>query len=359
MPRWQPATICCAPGSSLIMGHCARNLGQYDIARTYAEQAAAVMQQYEDLSGLAIVTSLQAELAQFQGQPREAIQLFKEALAQFRRLGDPLNESHTLNRLSNALYAVDETIEGREILDAGLKISQQLGDEMGAAGQYNGIAGTLINKGDYEGALEHYQLALAIAQRHQHKLAIAVCLSNIAAALMPLGRSEEAMPLVDESLELTVTANLPRWEAFALQTKALCHFDLQQHEPARKLLLRAYEIRKELGEDNLTYSTVANLILIDAHLGKLAEGERFMKIAEQLADLLGSNLPSFSAQRFHFALYHLRTAQGDEAAARTHIYKAHEIAQARLADPRKGGSTQQHLNAEIRAILDLVARLQE
>ncbi|MCA9988175.1 MAG: AAA family ATPase, partial [Anaerolineales bacterium] len=342
----------------LIMGHCARNLGQYEIARTYAEQAAAVLEQYEDLSGLAIVTSLRAELAQFQGQPREAIRLFKEALAQFRRLGDPLNESHTLNRLSNALYAVDETVEGREILDAGLRISQQLGDEMGAAGQYNGIAGTLINKGDYEGALEHYQMALAIARRHQHKLAIAVCLSNIAAALMPLGRIAEAMPLVDESLELTVTANLPRWEAFALQTKALCHFDLQEYASARELLLKAYEIRKVLGEDNLTYSTVANLILIDAHLGELAEGERFIEIAEQLADSLGANLPSFSAQRFHFAVYHLRTALDDESRARIHIFKAHEIAQARLADPRKGGSSASHLNAEIQAIRDIVARLQ-
>ena len=339
------------------MGTAHQILGEYEVASSYADQAMSIFREYEDLRNIALVQQLQGSIAQHIGHAREAIPLFKRALAHFRRTGDLLNIISVIRPLADALYGLDEAEEGRTYLEEALEISQLIGDEMGAASQYNGLGGVFLGRNDLSSAIEMYEKALAIATRHNHLQAMAVCNNNIASAQMSLGQYESSMARSRLAIASAREANLPRAAAFGLTTLGLCYYSQDLLTEALDVLHESFALRAELGEEVLLAFTATCLTLVYAKLNQPDSGRRYLDKAEELVAKNEANIPGFIVTRLHYSGYKLGLAAGNPEIAEMHILKAYDSVQKRINDPKSALHTDKSARSDIREIVEVAEKL--
>lgn len=227
------------------------------------------------------------------GRADEALRFFERGLEIQAELGNPVELARAYNNIAIGLMQQGMGAEAERYLEGGL---ERLGTVNFPAGRISlllnlGVAA--IMRRDFEVALERLDRAYAQAESIYSRRLQARILVNKAAALLELGRFDEALRLASEGQDIYGALNLPvqAWPSTALIGDLyLRKGDIGQ---ARRYLERAYHLAQRLG---LRTGNVAEVLQGLAHLyekeGNATAAARALDEAEQIY----SSLRNVSAQ---------------------------------------------------------------
>ncbi|HSH04741.1 MAG TPA: adenylate/guanylate cyclase domain-containing protein [Anaerolineae bacterium] len=215
-----------------------------------------------------------------------ALQLYEEALAIYRRLGDRRGEGRALNGLGNLASERREYATARRYYEQNLAISQAIGDRSGEAWAWWWLGQICLQQKQFEEALQHYRQTLSLRQEIGDELGVAMAWNHMGRAALynqdfELARQycRQANKFYDQLNELEGRFWAQWWGGNAIQAQADYATAAYQYEQLLKLepdeqhwhyrMVRgrlcqvyswqgAYEAAQREGEQALADSRLAN-----------------------------------------------------------------------------------------------------
>jgi tetratricopeptide (TPR) repeat protein len=195
------------------------------------------------------------------GDREHAGELFDQALAAARELGDPWTLARTLLVAAWAPYWRGEMHHARAMFEEALEVarSNPEGDPWAEARALVMLATVESETGDELRSLDLAAEALAIAEGSGDRFSTAVAREAVGSALRRLWRLEEALAHLDAAVAAFRELGA-RWElASALTSRGLAHRFAGRLEEALADLREAYRLCRELKERSLVTWTAAVL----------------------------------------------------------------------------------------------------
>ncbi len=161
-----------------------------------------------DLSALAVMNI--SNIHTRNNNHYKAIEYLLQALEYRQKAGDRKSESDILLNLGIAYYEMGEPYQAEDHYRQSLIIKEELGDDLpGMIKLYNNLGIISRFRGDDNKAMEYYASTLELSRQINDRQTEAVALSNLGALLMT-NNDKEALPLLQESLELARELNLKK-----------------------------------------------------------------------------------------------------------------------------------------------------
>ncbi len=307
------------------IGKVYRNLGLYEAARPYLEEAVRLRREAgESGPGLAVSLAELADLYRLLALFDEAAALLQESLQDMdsREAPDQLNLANSLFELANVYRRQGRYDEALPLCERARDLRVQVlgpNDPLVAATD-NSLAALAWNRGDYAEAEARYKQALVVWRQAygDNHADVAKGLNNLALLYHQLKRYDEAEPLYREAIpiyEKVLGAEHPRLGQ-ALNNLALVCFDQDRYDEAETYYRRALAIREAaLGPDHPDVAqTLNNLGNLARQQQRYAEADTLLHRALDIRGrVLGAEHPDVAwSQR---DLGALADARGDTAAA--------------------------------------------
>ncbi|ASC73061.1 hypothetical protein XM38_040230 [Halomicronema hongdechloris C2206] len=181
------------------------NLGQYEQALGYYQDALVIRQEIGDRAGEGVTLNNIGAVYDNLGQYEQALGYFQDALAISQEIGDRAGEGVTLNNIGAVYHNLGQYEQALGYYQDALAIRQEIGDRQGVGQTLNNIGGVYDNLGQYEQALGYYQDALAIRQEIGDRKGRAISLNNLGYVLENLEEPELAIVFLKQSVN--------QWEA--------------------------------------------------------------------------------------------------------------------------------------------------
>jgi len=296
------------------------NLGEARYWLGEFETAAPALQRALDLGGEDPKIRAQAsrylgdiELS-IRGNRERAAELFEQALAAARDLGDPWTLARTLLVAGWGPYWRDDFVTARAMFEEALEVarSNPAGDPWAEARALVTLATIVAEEGDEEEVLALASQALAIAEGSGDRFSIAVARENVGGSLRRMGRLEEAAQHVEAAVD-AYREHGARWElASALTGRGIIHRLAGRTAEAVKDLREAYRLCRELKERSILGWTAGTLAKALADVGEFGSAREV--IGE--ADRVSSTSDHVQAEWLLDAEVEILLAEGDLAAAR-------------------------------------------
>ena len=125
--------------------------------------------------------------------PRKAVQVAQDVVAQAQRLGDEIRVGQGYLKLGGALFFQSQLGEAREAFDQALVIARAQGNQILEARALNGLGNVVSYQGDSARALEYFLHSSRVAQEAGDELGRVRVLNNIAAVWSELGEHSSAL----------------------------------------------------------------------------------------------------------------------------------------------------------------------
>ncbi len=202
------------------------------------------------------------------------------------------------NTIGACYYSRGDYDAALNYFDIALKIRKKIGDQYGAASSYNNFGVVLSNKGENERALEFYEKSLKIKERIGDRYGVASLYNNIGLVLSDKGENERALEFYKKGLEIkekigdrSGVANLYDNIGIILLNRAETDQALEYHE-------KSLEIRKKIGDLRGIALAYTNIGIIFEQKGELDTAmefyEKSLKIKEKIGDRMGIALVSIN-----------------------------------------------------------------
>lgn len=180
--------------------HLAYGSSTYEEDRPYGQLALAAYERLEDLSGQALCVNNLAIDAYNAGRWGEAIEMFRRAAESFRRLGDSANEGNASYNHADVLVAQRRFAEALPVLRSALRLARGVDDEELVGLVLREGARAHAGVGNVDQADELFDQARAVLDDLHLPVEIAILDAARAVMLTGLGRFDEALALLDETL---------------------------------------------------------------------------------------------------------------------------------------------------------------
>lgn len=186
------------------------------------------------------------------------IRVLEQAREMYRRQGNQLGLSQTLNNLGNIYWVAGKIDKCLKHYEKALEIQRELNSEREIASTLSNIGSIHILQGEYDTSIGVLYESLAIKEKLGDKGEIARTWNNLGVTYLLMGDAAQAITTTLKSLELNkLTGNkvelMLNYENLAEASIQLGHFNI-----SLEYLKESLEIAKELGE--LAYqSTVSRL----------------------------------------------------------------------------------------------------
>ena len=142
------------------------------------------------------------EMAFGQGDLARAAELFEEALALYRGLGDESCVAAVLAELGQVARAQGDHDRAAALSEEGLDLGRRLGEPRVAAIALNTLGHVERYRANTKGAIAHHEESLALFREVGHQWGSAYTLANLAVAALERGEIERALVLNEESLSI-------------------------------------------------------------------------------------------------------------------------------------------------------------
>ena len=171
-------------------GLLARNLGTFDIARSYFERAIAIGEEIDDVELSMITRGRLAELLMIEGQYRKSNQLSYECLEAFDTIGGYFNQTFIYEDLALSHCALGETSKAIEV--ANLCYETRMNSQHGplTQGAYRALGRAHFEQGEMPEARYYFDKARTILSEADLPLATCRILEDIVALEIEVGTDE-------------------------------------------------------------------------------------------------------------------------------------------------------------------------
>lgn len=183
-----------------------------------------------------------------QGQFREALQKFQEALVIFREIGDRKEEWVMLNNIGKAYNRLSQYPQALEFYQQALAIARERGNRQDEGKTLYNIGDVYDSQSHYSRALEFYQQSLAIRRElGDHKNQV-ITLNDIGKVYRNLGQYSQAIESHQQALAIA-EAEGDRWgEGRSRYATGVIYFMVGQYGKALQFYQQALAIYRELSD---------------------------------------------------------------------------------------------------------------
>ncbi|MGH8476606.1 MAG: tetratricopeptide repeat protein [Methylococcales bacterium] len=235
------------------------NIGNYDTALSYMEQALAIQQQIGDKSGEGATLNNISSIYHARGDYETALSYLKQSLAIAQEIGDKSGEGATLNNIAGIYHARGDYETALSYLKQSLAIHQEIGDKSGEGTTLNNISQIYEARGDYETALSYLKQSLAIQQEIGDKSGEGTTLNNIAGIYKARGDYETALGYLKQSLAIRQEIGDKSGEGVTLNNISQIYAARGDYETALGYLKQSLAIQQEIGDTSGLCATLFNI----------------------------------------------------------------------------------------------------
>ncbi|HKV11978.1 MAG TPA: CHAT domain-containing tetratricopeptide repeat protein [Thermoanaerobaculia bacterium] len=273
--------------------------GRLDKVLAALEEARGHFQVAGDRPGEAEAVAALAAVSHRLGKPRQAVELYREAISRWQELGRPERETVSWSDLGLALWEMSELPAADEALARGLDLARrlklavheadlrnnqclvlhargsvqpalacyrealalyhQLGETREEATVLNNLGYAFYSLGEPQPAEESYRQALAIRRATGDRAGEAQALNNLAVLYRGLGEIDEALRVYGEAREILATLDDRRQEAATLNNLGVAYNSIGETERARLYLTQSLALRRAVEDRRGEITTLNNL----------------------------------------------------------------------------------------------------
>ncbi len=168
-----------------------------------------------------------------------------------------------LLNLGLAQWQRGDWASARALFDEGLRLARADGDEHGVGVFVCSLAMVQQDLGDYAAAETNFREALRSARRSGNARMRVTTLNNLGQVLVIAERAAEALPVLEEGLQLCTDVGVAVMQSSFLLNLASAHLGLGQHDKARAFAERALGDWGALGEPQAAVEALALLSQLD------------------------------------------------------------------------------------------------
>lgn len=269
---------------SLVLG----KLGRYPEALELLESLLG--------SGAGIEADLQAQLLGIKGDLLSASGQDQAAQQAFERAIDcSATAARPRLGLARALISQAKFVEASQALVLALKESRQAGEQQLEWEILRTLIDLDVRLGTTEQLLEHSRLAQAHAESRDDHVEASIQRGNAISALLELGRFEEALAMLHESLEY-VSRRGPRAKRILLLIQlGRVHYELKEYGKAEEAYKAALELAELHSDSRSTATCLGRLGALYGDQGDLQAARRYGELALEKVD--GRQDPEIAAEQ--------------------------------------------------------------
>ena len=221
-------------------------LSQFDVARTWAEEALRIAEQSRDRIGSATALSLLGDICTAEMALPQGLKLQERALTLWRELRNPAGEGRALNGLGVMhLLQGDDVLAERE-LQAARRLLHTAGDVESEANTLTAIQGVYYKRGEIDQASRYVEEALGLSRPAGRLTAEASALYNLARIEKLRGDLETALKRFEENLAIHRRLGARDHELAALQALGSVYNDLGDYEKGLENYRQGLKISRQL-----------------------------------------------------------------------------------------------------------------
>ncbi|QJB29658.1 CHAT domain-containing protein [Limnospira fusiformis SAG 85.79] len=223
-----------------------------------------------------------------QGQPLQAIETFKQALAIAQTIASREGEAFAYFGLGFNYHHIGQPQQGLTYFQQALPIMREISDRTGEAATLNSIGGLYHDIGQPQEALTYFQQALFITREISDRRQQATTLNNIGAVYHAIGQLQEALTYFQQALPIRREVSDIRGEAATLTNIGAVYHAIGQPQEALTYYLQALPIRREVSDRAGEAATLTNIGAVYRDIGQPREGltyfQQALSITREISD---------------------------------------------------------------------------
>jgi formylglycine-generating enzyme required for sulfatase activity len=224
--------------------------------------------QEETTRARAVDAGKQGDAYRAQGQLEKAIELYEQALAFTREIGDRRSEGAWLGRMASTYGDLGQIWQASELYEQALAIAREMGDRRSESTWLAFLGVDLLNQRQVSRSIEYLTQALAIAREIGDRRIEGIWLGNMANAYDAQGQKEKASEMHEQAVAITREAGDRYHEGLWLSNLGVIYRELGQPEKAVESCRRALTIAREIGDRQMESRLSGSL---DRALGDLQQ----------------------------------------------------------------------------------------
>lgn len=316
--HWLDAALARDPTVSLprvqaLVGAATLAWAQGDFAQGQArcELAFAAAQAVNDLSSLAWVKLVLANIADYRGDFVGAAAWLTEALQEFEVRDETFGRALALYLLANVTHWQGNVSLARELLELSLQLDREIGNLWGAALALSSLGNLALEEGGLAKARAYFDQSLALFRALEVQFGIALELSFLGLVALEEGEEQRAEQLFQESLRRFEAIGDKPGTARAWHCQALSALRRRDLTSADVRARASLQLRVELGEQLTSVESLELLVRIALAGNRLARAAQIAGAVARRRSELG--VRKFKAERTAYepALAELRARLGD------------------------------------------------
>lgn len=265
-----------------IIARSFRKLGRYDEAMSLLEsvQIAKHDPLISKISHLSTVLDVLTHMGKYE-DGKEIISdldllLQKINLSKLTNL-EKREIAQTHNELARIYFFLADFSDAIENLEHELEIARELDDRQKITSSLQNIGATYTSTGNYVQALDYLEKALGMAYAIDSTHLIGHIEDNIGLVYFYQGRLEEALERITKSLEIHQQTKDPRGMGFNYEYIGSINLKLNNIFEALVNFEQSYVIRKELGNDTHTASTIFAIVTAFLEIGERDNASAYLE----------------------------------------------------------------------------------
>ena len=279
----------------------------------------------KDINGAAMMRNDLASLYFQMGDLARSEQMFREAIAEFRQVGNEGGMAVSLANLGASRVADGDLSGAKKLIDQSIVEYQAVGDKEGVALSINNLGDLLRESGDLQTAATTYQQARATAQEIGDKSAIAYVTQGLGDVAVDRGDLAAARKSYEEALSLRKQAGELQ---FAAETELSLAKLAREEGHAADAEAAIRKCRQQFHHDNQSDDEIdSTTSLMETLLseGNFAAAEKERKDSQTLA---AKTLNQLLQLQFEVISARVELANGDTASAKVLLQRAMRSARA-------------------------------
>ncbi len=221
------------------------------------------------------------------GEPRRAIEYYRQHLPIARELGDRRSESAVLGNLGSAYFDLGELRQAIEHLEQHLLIAREIGNRRGECTALGNLGLVYAALGEPRRAIELHQRCVAICREIGNRRGEGLALGNLGLPHVDLGELGRAIETCTQALEITREIGDRREESIVLGYLGRTYTALGKPRRAIEVHSQALAIDRDIGDRRGVGQDLGNLGLAHAALGASRRATEYLEQALEIARKIG------------------------------------------------------------------------
>ena len=227
-------------------GYCYLNLGQYDKAIKYYEEALVINKKLGREDNVLNSLNGIGRVYESWGQYDKAIKYYEESLTIVRKLGQEDKIATVLNGIGLVYNSWGQYDKGVRYFEEALNIAKRLGRESDIAAYLHNIGLVYYEWGRYDEAIKYFEEALNVTRKIGQEDIIAYVLNSIGRVYYLWEQYDRAIKYYEEALNIDIKLVKPNGIAMGLRHIGLVYHEWGRYDEAIKYFERALTISRKL-----------------------------------------------------------------------------------------------------------------